>query len=65
MVFDTTSGCSGPYMGLVPSNPNPDGTDYLYSTDSGGTTYTLIFTLVGQTGGLSSGLKTASPNGFQ
>lgn len=51
------------YMGLVPTNPTPNGTDYTY-TSADGTDYTLTFTLEGNTGGLVLGLATASPSGI-
>lgn len=63
-----TAGCAGAYMGLVPSNPGPGGTEYIYTSPSTGTdanTYTITFTLEGQTGGLAGTLHTASENGMQ
>ena len=66
--------CSSPvYMGLVPSNPTPNGTNYLYeSLNSNGTActsgdcaeYQITFSLEGVTGGLSSGVATASQDGI-
>ncbi|NUM25527.1 MAG: prepilin-type N-terminal cleavage/methylation domain-containing protein [Candidatus Buchananbacteria bacterium] len=52
------------YMGLVPTNPGPGGADYVY-TASTNSTYSLTFTLEGQTGGLSGTAHTASPDGIQ
>lgn len=55
------------YMGLVPSNPVPTaaaGGVYDYSS-SGGSSYTITFGLEGTTGGLGTGLHTASENGIQ
>lgn len=51
------------YMGLVPSNTAPGGASYLY-TSADGSTYSITFTLEGETGGLSSGEHTASPSGI-
>lgn len=53
------------YMGQVPSNPGPGGTDYAYTQTSSGVSYTLKFTLEGTTGGLSLGTHTASPAGIE
>ena len=58
----SSSGCADAYMGLVPLNPGPDGSDYTFESD--GTDYTITFTLVGQTGGLSGTITTATPDGF-
>lgn len=58
------SGCADPYMGLVPSNPEPNGTDYVY-TSADESTYSITFTLEGTTGGLSVGAHTASQNGIE
>jgi prepilin-type N-terminal cleavage/methylation domain-containing protein len=52
------------YMGVVPTNPAPNGTTYTYSSD-GGSSYTITFTLESGTGGLGTGIHTASPNGLQ
>lgn len=52
------------YMGQVPSNITPGGAAYSYIS-ADGSTYTLTFSLEGQTGGLASGARTASPNGIQ
>ena len=51
------------YMGVVPSNPTPNGANYSY-TSADGSTYSITFTLEGTTGGLSSGAHTASPSGI-
>ncbi len=53
------------YMGQVPSNPTPGGADYSYTQTASGLSYTINFTLEGQTGGLSSGAHTASPSGIE
>ncbi len=61
------TGCTGAYMGLVPSNPTPvstAGTNYIYTrTASNG--YSIVFALEGQTGGLPVGAHTASQDGIQ
>ena len=69
------AGCTGTvYMGVVPANPAPNGTAYNYcSATSAAPTacaastqsYMITFTLEGNTGGLTSGIRTASPNGIQ
>ncbi len=55
--------CGTTYMGQVPKNPTPNGSDYKY-TSSDGTTYTITFTLEGKTGGLDAGSRTATPSGI-
>ncbi|MDD2807460.1 MAG: type II secretion system protein [Patescibacteria group bacterium] len=67
--------CSAPvYMGLLPTNPTPNGADYSYTSVSEGggdcgsepcSTYAITFTLEGTTGGLGSGAHTASQDGLQ
>ena len=68
------AGCSAPiYMGLVPSNPTPNGTAYTYNALLAGSScsgincpsYNIEFKLEGKTGGLASGLHTASQDGIQ
>ena len=61
----STAGCDSPYMGLVPSSPSPNGTAYSYEADGSSGTYSIEFNLEGKTGGLSSGLHTASQDGIQ
>jgi general secretion pathway protein G len=61
--FDT-SAAGTTYMGLVPSNPTPNGANYVYAS-ADGSTYSITFTLEGATGGLASGAHTASPSGIQ
>ncbi len=51
------------YMGVVPTNPGPGGAAYTYIS-ADGSTYTMSFTLEGQTGGLTSGNHTATPSGL-
>lgn len=58
----TTVNCASPYMGQVPANPSPNGTDYTYNLS--GSTYTITFTLEGTSGGLGAGVHTASPSGI-
>ncbi len=53
------------YMGTVPAAPTPPtGNVYSY-VSADGSTYTISFTLEGQTGGLASGARTATPSGLQ
>lgn len=60
---DKSADCSGTiFMGLVPSNPSPNGTQYLYDGD--GTDYSLTFTLEGTTGQLGAGTNCANPDGI-
>lgn len=66
----TANGCPtgttfGTFMGLIPTNPTPNGATYTYSSASPYSTYTLTFTLEGATGGLAAGAHTASPSGIQ
>lgn len=51
------------YMGQVPSNPTPGGANYVYTGSA--STYSITFTLEGQTSGLTAGPHTATPNGIQ
>ncbi len=53
------------YMGLVPSNPTPNGANYVYTSSSGTGTYSITFTLEGATGQLGSGANCANQNGIQ
>jgi|TARA_B100001971_G_C17829325_1_gene352979 general secretion pathway protein G len=63
--FTATAGATGTtYMGQVPSNSTPGGADYVYNQVSAGLSYTIGFTLEGQTGGLASGAHTATPSGI-
>jgi len=60
----TGTTCGGTtFMGLVPSNPTPNGADYTYSS-AAGADYSLTFTLEGATGQLSSGANCANPDGI-
>lgn len=68
--FQATSGASGDcdtdatvYMGLVPSNPTPNGVVYTY-TAADSSTYQIDFNLEGGTGSLSAGDHCATPDGI-
>ncbi len=61
----TTSTCSSPYMGVIPSNPTPGGVDYVYTQIEGGKSYSLIFSLENEIVGIASGLHTATPDGIK
>ncbi|MFA6215775.1 MAG: prepilin-type N-terminal cleavage/methylation domain-containing protein [Patescibacteria group bacterium] len=73
--FDAT--CTGnAYMGLVPSNPQPSGADYIYGAETSlngecatagdvCATYSITFSLEGQTGALTSGARTATQDGIK
>ena|SRR3989344_3679545 len=60
-----SAGCTNGYMGLVPTNPSPNGASYVYSSDGSSGTYQISFSLEGTTGGLGSGAHTATQNGLQ
>lgn len=51
------------FMKKIPSNPSPNGTDYIYSSD--GTSYTLTYQLENKTGSFPAGAATATPGGMQ
>jgi prepilin-type N-terminal cleavage/methylation domain-containing protein len=68
------------YMGAIPANPTPNGTNYVYlpCTGSGGTyscfrntptmfasSYVIEYTLEGATGQLPSGPASATPSGIR
>ena len=65
----TTTNCASAsipfstYMNPLPENPTPGGADYVYSAASNAT-YTITFSLEGQSGSLASGAHTASPSGI-
>ena len=64
--FTASGGVSGTtFMGQVPSNPTPGGTDYAYTQTQSGVSYTVTFTLENQTGALGQGAHTASPSGIE
>lgn len=61
--FQATGLCTGTtYMGLVPANPLPNGAPYTYTSAS--STYTIIFTLEGASGGFALGNINATPSGM-
>ncbi len=60
---DSTTGCTTVFMGLVPSNPTPNGAAYSY-TSATGATYSITFTLEGATGQLPFGANCANPSGI-
>ena len=60
-----TTGCTTIYMGLVPSNPTPNGANYVYTSASNSGTYSITFTLEGATGQLGAGPNCANQNGIQ
>ncbi|HOC96292.1 MAG TPA: prepilin-type N-terminal cleavage/methylation domain-containing protein [bacterium] len=49
------------YMSLVPSNPTPGGSDYIYAVDTQGMTYSISYTLEEATRGISAGQHTMTP----
>jgi len=60
-----TTGCTTIYMGLVPSNPTPNGAAYTYTSASNSGTYEITFSLEGATGQLGAGANCANQNGIQ
>jgi type II secretion system protein G len=58
----STTGCSTPYMGLVPADPQSDQSYSYVSTD--GADYSISATLEGTVSGLD-GTVTATPSGIQ
>ena len=61
---DTTN-CTTIYMGLVPTNPTPNGAAYTYTSASNSGTYFITFSLEGATGQLGAGANCANQNGIQ
>ena len=61
----TNCGAGTIYMGLVPTNPTPNGANYVYTSASGSATYSITFNLEGTTGQLGSGDNCANENGIQ
>ncbi|MDD5290385.1 MAG: prepilin-type N-terminal cleavage/methylation domain-containing protein [Patescibacteria group bacterium] len=56
------------YMGVVPTNPTPNGITYTYACVGAAPcagSYTITFNLESGTGSLVSGNHTATPNGMQ
>ncbi|MCX6736405.1 MAG: type II secretion system protein [Candidatus Parcubacteria bacterium] len=64
----TTTSCGSDtfatFMNPLPTNPSPGGAAYTYVA-AAATTYTIGFSLEGQTGALGSGAHTATPAGIQ
>lgn len=61
--FQAAAACTGTtYMGLVPANPLPNGTDYTYTSAS--SSYTITFTIEGASGGFALGGINATPSGM-
>ena len=61
----TNCGTGTIYMGLVPTNPTPNGANYSYTSTSGTAAYQLTFNLEGATGQLGAGNNCANQNGIQ
>lgn len=65
------NGCTSPttlgtFLSAVPTAPTPPtGNAYTYASASPYSSYTLVFTLEGVTGGLAAGAHTASQGGMQ
>ena len=57
------TGCSTVFMANIPSNPPPNGADYVYTGD--GTTYSITFRLETKIGSLNAGPVVATPNGMK
>lgn len=51
------------YMGVVPTNPTPNGATYTYSSADPHSTYQIDYTLEGTVGGIT-GAASATPNGL-
>ena len=60
--FDTL-GCGSPIMAVAPTNPTPNGTPFVYT--GGSDTYSISFSLEGQSGELGAGGHTLTPQGYQ
>ena len=61
---NTQAGCTTLYMGLVPSNPTPNGMAYWYDVNANFSSYRILFSLEGQTGQLAAGNLCANENGI-
>jgi prepilin-type N-terminal cleavage/methylation domain-containing protein len=59
----TIAGGGTTYMGIVPTNPAPNGTAYTYTQDAADT-YHITYTLEADTGGILAGLHCATPSGM-
>ena len=56
----------GSFLSQIPTAPTPpSGNAYTYASASPYSTYSVVFTLEGVSGGLSSGAHTATPGGIQ
>lgn len=53
------------YIEVVPKNPEPGGTPYMYETADNNTTYTLTFSLETGIGSYSAGEHSATPKGIK
>ena len=63
--FESTCQASGAtYMNIVPTNPRPNGIDYVYDVSAEYDTYDLTYKLESGAGGLGRGLHTASEEGI-
>ena len=58
----TTTGCGKIYMGIVPANPLPNGSNYSYTGTA--TTYDVGFSLEDSTGSYAAGSHTATQDGI-
>jgi len=61
--FSNNTANSTTYMSLIPQNPTPGGTNYIYSQTNNGSNYTLTFSLEEATNEYTAGPHTASANG--
>lgn len=62
--FDTQGNCSDPYMGVIPANPEPNGSPYMYTGTASLAEYIITFNLENKTGGLGSGDHSATQDGI-
>lgn len=53
------------YMGVIPPNPAPGGTSYVYTSTSDGSSYSITFSLETDTDAWTAGAHTATPNGIE
>lgn len=64
-----STGCTSPttlgtFILPLPVNPTPLGANYAYTGTPGRDSYTITFSLEGQSGSLGAGTHTASPSGI-
>ena len=52
------------YMGIIPTNPLPNGTSYILTQDGTGDSYSLVYNLEQITAGVALGGHTATPSGI-